>query len=279
MAAKTDPLAQAVQPLRVSYATGRMLGVDDFRDEQVYHRGRLARALAVGVGCGTLSGLKVQSNNAPAADDVELQVTAGVAVDRAGRLIDMPYTVCIRMKKFLDGQTDSALSDAFKAGAIVADVFATFVACERGKTPSFATMDDYDATDAFAVNRLLDSFCIQLVLRPEADPKLPQDGWQAVGPIRPPGSNAADPKPEALKQHILDADAGPAFVPVEYPSDPNFDRTSVFLARVKVTAQRAAPGARPTYDVTKLDIDNLSRLFLYPAALLARWAGLTTGQV
>lgn len=279
MASPSDPLSQPQQAVRVSYATGRMLGVDDFQAEQTYHRGRLARILAAGFGAGTVSGLKVQSNLPAAAADVELQVTPGLAVDRAGRIIDVPYTVCLRLQNFLDGKSDTDLSDAFKGGAVVADVFLTFIACDRGKTPSFATMDDYDATDAFTANRLLDSFGMQLVLRPEADPKLPQDPWQGVGALRPPGSNAADPTADALKQHILDAKDGPFFAPVEYPSDPKFDRTSVFLARVKITATQDAPGARPKYDVTKLDINNLSRLFLYPASLLARWAGLTTGQV
>src|SRR3974377_1919600 len=107
MAASTDPLSQTVQALRVAYATGRMLGVQDFQDEQTYHRARLARVLSAAIGTGTVSGLKVQPNGAPAAQDVELQVTPGVAVDRAGRLIDVPYMVCLRMQKFLDGKSDS----------------------------------------------------------------------------------------------------------------------------------------------------------------------------
>src|SRR5258706_7614223 len=124
MATNVDPLTQTVEPKRVSYATGRMLGVEDFQAEQTYHRGRLARVLAAALGTGTLSGMNVKTNGAAAENDVELQVTPGVAIDRAGRIIDVPYTVCIRMKKFLDGQSKTDLSDAFKAGAIVADVFA-----------------------------------------------------------------------------------------------------------------------------------------------------------
>ena len=50
---------RSVDPLRVSYATGRMLGVEDFQAEQTYHRGRLARVLGAALGTGTLSGLKV----------------------------------------------------------------------------------------------------------------------------------------------------------------------------------------------------------------------------
>jgi hypothetical protein len=271
MAMNDDPLSSAVDPLRVAYATGRMLGVEDFQAEQTYHRGRLAKVLSTAIGSGTVSGLKVLSNNAAKPEDVELQVTSGVALDRRGRLIEVPYTVCIRMQRYLDQQLQENPQDvanAFKTNGILADVFASFVACDRGKTPSFATMADYDATDAFAPNRLLDSFAMLLVLRSDPNPRLPRDPWQ-VGD---------QPTAEALKQHILDADASPA--PVEYPSDPDFDRTAIFLARIKVAATQAAPGARPVYDLTQpIAIDNLSRLFLYPAALVARWAGLTTGEV
>jgi hypothetical protein len=280
MPTNADPLSQTQAPLRVFYATGRMLGVEDFQAEQTYHRGRLARVLVQALGSGTVSGLKVQSNNAADPLQVELQVTAGLAIDRAGRIIESPTLVCIRMQAFLDRQSDTDLSDAFKSGAgnLVADVFATFKACDRGKTPSFATTDDYDATDAFVANRVLDSLGVQLVLRKEATPPLPRDPWQSVGPLRAPGSAAPDPTAAALKQHILDSDAGPADNPVEYPSDPTFDRTSVFLARVGILGSQAAAGARPSYDVTQLSIDNLSRLFLYPAALVSRWVGLTTGK-
>jgi hypothetical protein len=284
MATIGDPLSTAVDPVRVSYATGRMLGVDDFQAEQTYHRGRLARVLSGALGTGTVSGLKVQTSAADKPEDVELQVTAGIAIDRAGRVIEVPSMVCLRLDQFLKNKALDAddrhdLVNAFSSGAVVADVFLSFVACGRGKTPSFATMDDYDATDAFTANRLLDSFAMLLVLRGESTPRLPQDGWAGVGPLRAPGSKTAAPTADALKQHMLDADLGPAVAPVEYPSDPTFDRTSVFLARVKITATQASAGAVPVWDLTTIDVNNLSRLFLYPGALLARWAGLTTGEV
>jgi hypothetical protein len=188
-------------------------------------------------------------------------------------VIDVPYTVCIRVKRYLDQQfkdNPQEVVNAFKVDGIVADVFVSFVACGRGKTPSFATMDDYDATDAFAPNRVLDSFAMLLVLRSDPNPRLPQDAWKAVG---------ANATPETLKQHLLDADAGPAVTPVEYPSDPTFDRAAVFLARVKIPATRTGPGATPAPDLTKnIDINNFSRLFLFPGALMARWVGLSTGE-
>jgi hypothetical protein len=43
---EADPLYAGPQPERAAYATGMLLDAQDFIDEQTYHRGRLARALA-----------------------------------------------------------------------------------------------------------------------------------------------------------------------------------------------------------------------------------------
>jgi hypothetical protein len=64
-------------------------------------------------------------------------------------------------------------------------------------------------------------------------------------------------------------------VPQEYP--PLLDPTSVFLARLQIAATQANAAARPVADLTKIAIDNESRLFVLPAALMARWAGLGSG--
>ena len=281
MASNSDPLSASVDPLRVSYATGRMLGVEDFQTEQTYHRGRLARVLSTALGSGTLSGLNVKTNGAAAPADIEIQVTPGIAIDRAGRIIDVPYQVCIRLDKYLQyADNKLKLLDAFQGGAILADVFVSFVACDRGKTPCFATMDDYDATDAFVPNRLLDSFTMLLVLRTDPNPKLPQDAWQKTTPLGPVAGDL-NAQLETLKQAMLEGNDAPSISYPEYPpEDKNFDRTSVFLARLSIPATQENAGDTPAYDLTKLaaeNIDNLSRLFLYPGALLARWAGLTTG--
>jgi len=213
--------------------------------------------------------------------DLEVQVTGGIAIDRVGRIIEVPRPVCIQLPAWLAAQTPSALNEALHAGAIVVDVFATFVPCSRGVTPCFATQDDYSATDAFSANRMLDSFAMQLVLRSDASPQLPTDPWFAAGAITSPPS----PTPKALQTLLLQATAGPAacapFGPgsagQEYP--PNFDTSSVFLARISIpaTASQTA-GQPPAYDLTKIaPIDNYSRLFLYPASLVARWIGLSSG--
>ncbi len=400
-----DTLNPPPAPSRVFYSLGRMLGVDDFKADQDYHRSCLARALLQLCGTGTVSGLNVtipqvwQANtsygafafvfdtnqnvqvntgvagvsggtapafattpgdtatdgtgivwtnegpinengwrpNAPfpvpsaivdsngnvqilngtatftsggtspvwstavgsttldgspakaawicvGPADLEVEVTPGLAIDRVGRMIEVPRTVCIRIAQWLANQAATDLNSFLTSGSgnILVDVFATFVPCTRGVTPCFATQDDYRATDAFSANRLLDSFAMQLVLRNDASPKLPQDSWLATGAL-PSGALSAAPA-QSLKRSILAAKSGAAATspftvngptPAEVP--PGFDPSSVFLARISIPATEGAGGQPPTFDLNSITIDNLSRLFLYPASLVARMIGLSSG--
>jgi hypothetical protein len=149
------------------------------------------------------------------------------------------------------------------------------VPCTRGLTPSFASEDDYDATDAFSANRWLDSFAMQLVLRTDSTPLTPVDPWKTGGALPVAGSGLAAPITATLQNLILGATAGPTVAPVEYPK--SFDATSVFLARILIAATKGAPGQPPAFDLTQIAIDNNSRLFLYPAPLLGRLGGLSSG--
>lgn len=402
MPVPSDALSPPQPPKRVYYSLGRMLGVEDFQADQDYHRGRLAHAILLLCGSGTVSGLKVRLNQSwqpntafaawsfvvdangnvhvnrgiagtsgavqpvwpavgaqvvdgnitwtnegpvsptgwqpntlfkvpsviadtannlqvltasaaltsgadaplfnavtggvtadggnPAAwtcigsKELEVQVLPGVAIDRVGRIIEVPRAVCIRLARWLSDQQASDVNQALHGANIVVDVFATYVPCTRGVTPCFATQDDYSATDAFSPNRLLDSFAMQLVLRSDASPQLPRDPWLGAGAMATP----PNPPAKTLQQTILDATAGPAASPpfgtgtpaAELP--PGFDATSVFLARILIPAtavpvKTGDPPQPPVADLTKITIDNLSRIFLYPAALVARWVGLSSG--
>jgi hypothetical protein len=213
---------------------------------------------------------------------LEIEVTPGLAIDRVGRMIEVPRTVCIRIQPWLTNQTISDLNTALHSGNILVDVFATFVPCTQGVTPCFATQDDYDATDAFSPNRLLDSFAMQLVLRNDADPLTPQDPWLSTGPV--PTTSVTSTLAQSLKQSILYANSGPTAnspfstngaTPAEIP--PGFDPSSVFLARVSIPATPGVSGQPPNYNLNTISIDNLSRLFLYPASLVARAMGLSSG--
>lgn len=284
----TDALNPPQPPTRVYYSTGRMLGVEDFQAEQDYHRGRLARTLLQLWGSGTVAGLFVQTDGTTDVTKLEIQVTPGMAVDRAGRIIEVPRTVCIVLQNWLNqyvqawqaqqkGNSPGTASIADPNTAIhdgahlMVDVFLTFVACTSGVTPTFATQDDYDATDAFSPNRLLDSFAMQLVLRTDATPKTPLDPWAGLG--------VQQPLIPSLRQSILSGTLGPSGTLAEYP--PNFDTTAVFLARILVPATAGTGGNPPTWNLTGLsttnNIDNMSRLFLIPPSIVARWNGLGSG--
>ncbi len=294
MATPTDNLNPPPAPRRVYYSTGRMLGVDDFQADQDYHRSRLARALLQLYGTGTVSGLFVQTQNTADVTKLQLQVTAGMAIDRVGRIIEVPRTVCIVLNDWLTQQIAAwqaqltnpvpgqpALPDpnlAIRDGEnLMCDVFATFTGCTRGVTPCFAAEDDYDATDAFSANRWLDSFAMQLVLRTDLKtPLTPVDPWKAVGGLPAAGAALMAANESTIQDLLLAGTAGTAVAPVEYP--PGMDTSSVFLARVLVAASKgAAAGQPPTFDLTKININNKVRLFVYPAALLARLAGLGSG--
>jgi hypothetical protein len=69
---------------RPHYFAGRLLGVDDFVAEQRYQRERLARFARATVGAGVVSGLDVRCTRR------EIRVTAGVAIDCLGELIEVP---------------------------------------------------------------------------------------------------------------------------------------------------------------------------------------------
>jgi len=206
----------------------------------------------------------------------EIVVSPGLAIDRVGRMIEVPRTLCIRIEPWLANQSTVDLNNALVGsgtGNILVDVFASFVPCTRGVTPCFATQDDYDATDAFSPNRLLDSFAMQLVLRNDPNPQLPKDPWLFIGPA--PTTAITPAIAQGLQQNILNANSVNVPAPVDYPV--NFDTTSVFLARISIPATAGAAGQPPNFSLMTTTIDNLSRLFLYPASLVARSLGLSSG--
>lgn len=294
MSTRRDPLTEGIRAERPSYQTGVLLDAKDFTDEQSYHRGRLARALAYLHGSGTVAGLAVthQAALAPRADpDVpqgraeELVVEPGLAIDRLGRLIELPRPACIRLATWFDSQTDQDLNRAFFAGpqGVLADVFIRFAVCENGKTPAFAT-GPFDALDAFAPARLSDAWQIEIVLRhehsdpPAADvPPVPEDPWARFA-LRPDGAPAPA---AAVRAALLQSWREGTLFDVSGALDrlpehgQTVDPTSVFLARVAIrTTAPDVPGARPPrIDSREVVVDNQLRLFAVPVGLLAHWLG------
>jgi hypothetical protein len=299
-----DPLYARPAAERPSYATGMLLDAQDFTDEQTYHRGRLARALASLTGGGTLAGLRVAHSAAvgpPDARPEEIRVEPGLAIDRLGRLIEVPRPACLRVQAWFDAENAAdggdrlrraaytdisgflsarALAEAGNNGlppvparGVVADVFLRFVACARGLTPSFAT-GPFDALNAVATSRVRDAYELHLAARQDLDTG--RDGLPSPGPDL---ASVADPaaRRAQLQDAILDAypPSGRAGSPGELdplPEHPlGIDRTSVFLARVVIPVGAANPPAR---DGAAVVVDSWSRRFVPSALLMGRWVGM-----
>jgi len=254
-------------------------------DTSTFTAGSTSPTWSTAIGAATRDGaLNLAAWTCVGQQQLEIAVTPGLAIDRVGRMIQVPTTVCIRIQPWLNNQTVSDLNSALASGKgnILIDVFATFAPCTQGVTPCFASQDDYDATDAFSANRMLDSFAMQLVLRNDNDPQLPLDPWLPAGAV--PTGAVTPTLTQSLKQSLLSANSGSqanapftagGSAPREIP--PGFDPSSVFLARIGIPATAGASGQPPNYTLNSLVIDNLSRLFVYPPSLAARCIGLISG--
>jgi len=287
--APTDPLEARPSPERVNYATGMMLQADDFAAEQTYHRGRLAQLSRYLLGHGTLAGLRVVP---PRSNDnlLELRVEPGLAIDRLGRLIEIPAAQCIRLGPWFEAQDDRYLRAATHDSprtplpqAVVADVFLSAHPCGRGKTPSFAS-GPFDALDALVPARIGETGHLELVLRMEGNPD-PDGGTGVAGDIPKPknfwpgeGASAGD---------VLDAVLGSWNVGFSTSADESLDGlqehvpgkepSAVLLARVMipVTLDRASPASvGPTLEPTQaVSLDKALRPIIY---LTGKWLGLAT---
>lgn len=289
---EADPLYAGPPPERPVYATGVLLDARDFTAEQTYHRGRLARALALSTGGGTLAGLRV-SHAINAGGVEEIRVAPGVAIDRLGRLIELARPACLRLDRWWAATAaddlqraayaaeappgDAALGDlvsarvaapdSLPARAVVADVFLRFLACEQGRQPAFAS-GPYDALDATQVSRLRDACELLLVARDGLD--VDYDGLPDRGPdfaaIADPGDRRA-----ALDDAVLDAwPADGAIQPApEHPDD--VDPSAQFIARLLIPVSAVNP---PVRDGSGVLVDNSGRRFVPSAQLLQRWLGL-----
>jgi hypothetical protein len=293
-----DPLYARPAAERPSYATGILLDAQDFTDEQTYHRGRLARALASLTGGGTLAGLRVShspATGAPSPRPEEIRVEPGLAVDRLGRLIEVPRPACLRLQVWFDAEVAADGGDRLRLAAypnlerflseralaaslplpargVLADVFLRFVACARGLTPSFAT-GPFDALNAVATSRIRDAYELQLVAREGLD-----DGFDGLPSPGPDLAGIADPavRRARMQDAILDSypASGRAGSPGELdplPEHPQgIDRTAVFIARIVIPVGPANPPARTAGAVL---VDGGARRFVPSALLLARWVG------
>lgn len=266
-------------PERVHYATGVLLGAEDFAAEQLYVRGRIARAFAALYGHGTMAGLRVSCTTVDN-EELEVQVAPGLALDRLGRLIELRRIQCIHIKRWLAQRAsltataleriaviDAVREDTPGDKRLVFDVFARFAICPHGKTPAFAA-GPFNATDFVVASRLADGFELTLQIAHTV----------GVTPANPKGT-LAQPQPRSPKLEAMLADlqaiADPALLeaarrlwcmesaldawPQASPLDPNrlpklvehasqADWDKVLLARVSVPMQQTDATSFPSID-------------------------------
>jgi hypothetical protein len=336
MSTRPDPLADRdLRPDRLHFATGALLDREDFLAEQLYHRGRLARALLALHGTGTVAGLRVGVRDA--GGDELVEVNEGVAIDRLGRLVEVPRRACVRLGRWMehlagtdlaalrrarvlpgadvnpvatqapgpdDPQMEPAESaaaesaetapaeepkkkkkaaaadadaepewKAWQQGYVVADVYLAFAACERGKTPAFAT-GPFDALDAVAPSRVRDGYELSLI--PVAPTDLPPDPWKDLS------AAGVDARKRLAQATLLDTHPLPAFKERGVPARPDLyppevDPSAVLLARlfipvVPAPLDESAAGFARDRTLRPL-VNNHLRPFAYPGPALAWLAG------
>jgi hypothetical protein len=271
---------------RLHYAFGELLGVDDFRDEQTYHRGRLARALFHLHGSGTVAGLRVVAEGRPATgpdpdfNEIELRVQPGLAIDRAGRLIELPRPWCLRLRRwyrYLADNSAEVLRGAFResaagslVGSVEVEVRLSFHACDRGYTPAFAT-GPFDALDASQPSRVRDAHRLRLVPFGTSQPAPATDPWT--------GLTTAN-----WQEQVLNAWREPPRLPATLRNEDEALRrdteiTDLRLAILRVPVRLVSGTTAPepdwqrtTWATPTAHLDNLARDFVLPCAALQRLA-------
>lgn len=280
MTTRKDPLNNPQSPDRVYYATGALLDKEDFLCEQLYHRGRLARVLAYLHGSGTVAGLFVPPISG---EEETLTVSPGLAVDRLGRLIEVPRSACIRLSRWLQNQIEdpeghARLMNSFRTGSegepdcVVADVFLKFEVCERGYQPAFAS-GNYDATDAVAPSRLRDGYRIDLVIREEDELPVPSSGFPDLSGLTDQEIRERVMQyklEEAWKEGTAWTGPGETLIPMsEHISGQ--DGTEILLARLWVPVTVSPLSRDANFPI---DIDNTLRRFAFSSSELAWLRGL-----
>lgn len=294
MSTYDDEFTTLESPERLHYATGVFLDAEDLRAEQTYHRGRLSRVLAYLHGAGTAAGLDVAWDEA----SDELVVSAGIAIDRLGRLIEVPKQACLSLGNWFDFQagklaapdqhddegkvTTSLAEDPDGARWLVADVYVRFTVCPRGRTPAFA-YGPFDAIDATVPHRLRDSYELALVLRGGDNAALPGDNW----PTRAPDEDV-EVWQRRMERAVLEAwrhgteDWRDGQILPDASTDGVADTSAVFLARVRmpVTVSDVGVPARLRDGDGQLErvlVDNHSRRFVYSNGALIHWVTAMRG--
>jgi len=271
MSVTNTPPRRPLWAERVAYTNGMLLDEADFETEQSYHRWRLSMLARYLNGTGTVAGLNVEMD---VEDPRRLAITPGLGVDRAGRIIQSPLTLCLNIDNWYQDRVDEDPDEArraFNTGTdggpdhILADVFLGFRECEAAKRPAFEE-GDFDALGSVAPLRLREAVEATLVLRTEENPALPRSMLPTISGTTPEARleslDAFKREQGWLEDIWWDDFDSELSLDVEHPNDQLV--ADIFLARVQIPATDGTP---PTLNTT-IDpvIANEGRRMVYSAA-------------
>jgi hypothetical protein len=164
---------------RVRYAFGMVLGVDDFRQEQVYFAQQQALAKRLLHGAGTVSGLRVGVAASADGSDAVVSVSAGYALSPKGRWIYVDTLQCGRLDNWL--QTNKATANP-PLGIGPRRIYVTlgYDECPTDQVP-IAARACAAAEDSQAPSRVAAGFKLGFAWHPPAQPA--EEGMRAFGEL------------------------------------------------------------------------------------------------
>ena len=160
--------------LRVNYEFGLVLGVNEFRQEQVYFLEKEYLHNRALHGYGTVSGLNVTL--ADTGDDIQVAVQPGIGVDQFGRTFVIRQEQCALLEAWLAKQqkTPGVEIPIVEDGEIVVYLVATYDECADALV-KIAGQPCSTGDQTTAASRIRDSFNLALRFQPPGMP-----AWDAV---------------------------------------------------------------------------------------------------
>lgn len=166
-----------IDPFRSLYVHfGMLLGVEDFRTVDAYHRGKMWLHNAWLHRQGTLWGLAVSLD----AESNEVRVSAGAAVDELGRELYLQQDACLNLNAWFeehknDPELEDYLNSDSKSQVFTAHVIIQFKACLNRQVPALTEpCDGSNATTAYS--RVAETVELKLVPGPAPD-------WRGQGQL------------------------------------------------------------------------------------------------
>ncbi len=200
---------------RVRYAFGMVLGVDDFRQEQVHFAERHSLANRLLHGAGTVSGLRVGVAAAADGSDAVVSVSEGYALSPRGHWIRVDTPQCGRLDHWLQANKAGA-NPPLAAGPRRIYVVLGYDECPTDLVP-IAARACASVEDAQAPSRVAESFKLGFA-------------WQ------PPGQ-AAEEAIRAFGELLRAVEITPA----SSPSSPAADDGEIFLDAVRALGEPSSP--------------------------------------